>query len=407
MLEGLSWEAICDQAAGPVAIFDQQGRYVYVNTAFCGLVGYSREEILQRDRRQLTHPDDHALDLEAITAAFASGGDQAFLEKRFVRSDGTVIWVLVNLSIIRDRDGHQQVFLSQIHDITDRHLSERRWHETFANAPNGMALFDLDGNWTEVNDALCDLLGFTRDELLSRRVEDLTYPSDRKPGTVLRPLVDSHEDSVTLERRYRHSDGHPLWVLLRVNLVRGADDEPAYLVGQYEEIGNRRMDDAHLAHMALHDPLTGLANRALLTDRLRSRLAELPRDQTALAVLVVDLDGLKPVNDHYGHLTGDQLLVAAADELLSAVRAGDTVGRLGGDEFVVISAVEATSGPEALRDRVTRGLDTELEVPGAHIRLRASVGLAVTRDPETSPEALIDAADRDMYQHKRRQPRQP
>lgn len=397
----MSWEAVCDQAAGPVTLFDLQGQYLYVNPAFCRLIGYDRGEVFRRGRERLTHPDDRTRDRESIERIFTSADGPISLEKRFVCSDGSVIWVLVHLSAIKDADGSPKAFLSQIHEITDRRKSEKRWQETFANAPIGMALLDLEAQWTEVNDALCDLLGYKRDELLAMHPSELIYADeDKPPRTLLRPLVDGHQDSVSLERRYRHRDGYPLWVLIHVSLVRGPDGAPAYLIGQGEEIGNRRMADTHLAHLALHDPLTGLANRALLTDRLAQRLAELPRHGGTLAVLMVDLDGLKPVNDQYGHLTGDQLLIAAADELLGAVRAGDTVARFGGDEFVVVSDLEDSTAATALRERVAQCLDTEIEVPGQRVALRASVGLAITEEPGTQAEVLLHNADRDMYTRK-------
>ncbi|TQM53309.1 PAS domain S-box-containing protein/diguanylate cyclase (GGDEF)-like protein [Halopolyspora algeriensis] len=315
VLEGRSWESICDQAAGPVTLLDPQGRYLYVNPAFCRLVGYSSEELLRRGRELLTFPGDHANDRESVGELFTSETGQKSLEKRFVCFDGSVIRVFVFLSVIKDADGQPEMLLVQVQEVVGRHGSEERQREV------------------------------------------------------------------------------------------SLDDELAYPVHRHEEVDGRRMMDTHLVHLALHDPLTGLANRALLADRLAHRLTELPRNGGAVAVIMADLDGLKPINDHYGHLTGDHLLIATADELLGTVRTGDTVARLGGDEFVVVSDVDDLTAAEALRARIAQCLNTEVEVQGLRIALRASVGLAVTDDPAASTETLLHSADREMYARKRRRRR--
>ncbi|RCW47006.1 diguanylate cyclase with PAS/PAC sensor [Halopolyspora algeriensis] len=401
-VDEIPWQAVCDQAAGPVALLDLDGRILYANPALCSMLGYDCEDILHRRPPEFTHPDDPPLDRAAITKLIEGPSDTSEAEKRMVRSDGTVVWILISGSIIRDTDGNPRGFLSQIHDITDRRNSELLWRRTLTSAPIGMALIDLTGRWTEVNERLCELIGYDRDDMLAMHFTDLTYAGDDKRGeAVLTDLLSGRENATTLEMRYRHKEGHPIWMLVRISVVPGADDHPAYLISQYEAIGDGRMGDAHLAHMALHDPLTGLANRALLDDRFKQELAELPGTGGVLAVLVADMDGLKRVNDNYGHSVGDQFLTIAADELLNTVRSGSTVARFGGDEFVVLSRAESNQQAEELRDRVVEHLQTELVVSGHHVSVRASVGLAVTRNPATSAQALLHSADRDMYRRKR------
>lgn len=397
--DSVPWRAICDQATGPVALLDLQGRFVYVNQALCRLLGYRREELLLRGSREITHPDDLAPDSEVIRDVLA-GQRKGPTEKRYLRADGGVAWTLGSLSVIRDARGRPSFILAQMQDITARRGSEMLWHRTFNNAPIGMALTNVDGQWTAVNDALGKLLGYSRRELLSMSPGDLTYTDDGPEDEAPDDLLAGRLDTVSVEKRYRHGDGHPIWLLIRVSAVPGADGLPDHLVSQYEAIGDCRMADAHLAHLALHDPLTGLANRALLADRLDHELAELRRDGGVLAVLVADLDELKQVNDRYGHAVGDQLLIAAATELLNAVRTGDTVARLGGDEFVVVSRVADLPAAEALRDRVSTGLQTKVVATEGVVSLHASVGIAVAEQATTSAKALLHKADRDMYARK-------
>ncbi|CAM02728.1 diguanylate cyclase with PAS/PAC sensor [Saccharopolyspora erythraea NRRL 2338] len=389
---GVPWQRVFDQSVAAMAIMDLQGKYLYVNEAMCRLLGYTHDELIGLNYRDVTHPDD--VDEGPLVG-------EAVLEKRYVRSDGGVIFVLLSRTVVRDSADRPQYFLSQAQDITGRREAELLWQRSFHNAPIGMALLDLKGSWTAVNDTLCRMLGYTREEMLSRSFNDVTYPEDEQQGvTALADLIEGRKDTVSVEKRYRHRDGHPIWMLIRATAVPGADGLPAYLVSQYEDMGEQRLVDAHLAHLALHDPLTGLANRALLADRLDHGLQQLAGGNGVLVVIVADLDQLKPVNDRYGHALGDQMLTVAAQELLGVVRSGDTVARLGGDEFVVVSLLPDQPSAVALHRRVAERLDTRITVSGVSVRLRASVGFATTDNAHTPPETLLHEADRDMYSRK-------
>ena len=397
----VQWWNLLDQTTTPMALLDPQGRCLHVNESLCRLVGYDSASLLGQGLSDLDYPDaDSPTDPRALEALAGRSGPPS-IEKRLVRSDGVVIWVRRYTSFIRGSGCRQGVLLSQFEEISDPRETATLWSRAFANAPIGMALLDLDGHWTAVNDAWCELLGYSRAEMLSMRYSDVTYADDLESGAAaLADLVEGRVDSVSLKKRYRHKDGHPLWVLVRTSVVPGADDQPTRLVSQCEELSERCMTDANLAHLALHDPLTGLANRALFADRLEHDLAQLARNGGAVAVLVADLDEFKPVNDHYGHAVGDQLLIAAADELLNGVTPGDTVARLGGDEFAVVSHVPDVAAAEVLRDRIQQCLRTERVIAEGRVRLSASVGLAITQDPDTAPEELVHCADRNMYSRK-------
>ncbi|MGW3469606.1 diguanylate cyclase domain-containing protein [Saccharopolyspora sp. NPDC000995] len=381
------WQLLLDRAASPMALLDPCGRFVHANDALCSVLGYGRDSLLNRPLADFTVGDVR--------------GSGTVADRRFMRSDATTLWMRQSTSSILDTDGEPSLLVSQFHEIADRPETNVLWCRVFANAPIGMALLDLDGRWTDVNEAWCDLLGYSRQEMLGMRYSDVTYAQDQESGSVaLADLVEGKRTTVSLKKRYRHKDGHPIWVLVRTSVVTGPDEHPAYLVSQCEELSERCVTDAHLAHLALHDPLTGLANRALLADRLAHALAELERDGGVVAVLVADLDELKPVNDTYGHAAGDRLLITTADELLNAARPGDTVARIGGDEFAVISTHPDVRAAKEFRDRVAQRLRTDRETPDYRLRIRASVGLATTTDPATPPQALLHEADRDMYRRK-------
>ncbi|MDI2028177.1 PAS domain S-box protein [Saccharopolyspora sp. TS4A08] len=397
---GVTWQMILHQAAAPVVALDLHARIIYANPVACRLLGYELQEVIGRPSHDFTHPDDPPLDHELFAGMIASGTDTRNEERRGIRADGAVIWVLISYALIRDEDGKPSFVFAQYHDITERRTAERRWRGTFNNAPIGMATLDLSGHWIEVNAALCDMLGYTAEEMRSMHASDLTYPNDTSEIDVIAQLAESSGDAVSVEKRYRHKGGYPIWILIRFNVVRGADDQPAYVVAQYETIGDEQLRDSHIAHMALHDPLTGLANRALLMDRINHELAALPLHGGIVMVLVADLDRLKPVNDRFGHASGDQLIVTTADRLLRAVQPGDTVARLGGDEFVVVSRAPDLATARTFRDDLSEQLRTDVVISGEVVELSASVGLASTADTTTPAADLLHDADVDMYARK-------
>lgn len=272
----------------------------------------------------------------------------------------------------------------------------------FDNAPVGMALLDLDGRWFRVNPALCRMLGYTATELTAMRAPDITHPDDVVGDDVAVRQLKSGEATVTVEKRYRHRGGHVVWVRRSSSLVRDETGFPEYVVAAYEDVGERRSEDARLAYLALHDALTGLANRALLDDRLSQAIAQRDREGGAVAVLFCDVDDLKRVNDRYGHGFGDELLVTVAKRLSSAVRAADTVARVGGDEFVVVSNLRDADDANAMCARAARALEVSLLAPdGTEVPVRVSVGYTVSGDVATDGAGLLRAADRNMYDVKR------
>jgi diguanylate cyclase (GGDEF)-like protein/PAS domain S-box-containing protein len=272
----------------------------------------------------------------------------------------------------------------------------------FDNAPVGMALLDLDGRWFRVNPALSRMLGYTAAELTGTACPDLTHPDDVLADDVAVRQLKSGEQAVTLDKRYRHRDGHIVWVRRSTSLVRDEDGFPEYVVAAYEDIGERRQQDARLSYLALHDALTGLANRALLDDRLSQAVAQRDRDGGAVAVLFCDVDGLKSVNDEHGHAFGDELLVTVASRLTAQVRTADTVARVGGDEFVVVSNLRVPGDAQAMAQRVAAELDTQMEAPdGTQLPVRVSVGFAVATDHTIDADTLLRSADRAMYAAKR------
>jgi diguanylate cyclase (GGDEF)-like protein/PAS domain S-box-containing protein len=270
-----------------------------------------------------------------------------------------------------------------------------RFRLAFANAPAGLGLLRPDGSWLEVNRAFCRLLGYPKDELLTINLAELTVPGD----AIVR--VDE-VDEMRSETRYLRADGTAIWVAASTNLVRGAHGEPVFYVFQIEDIGNRKQTERELRRLADHDSLTGLLNRRGFMDGLRRELRRMERRGEYGALLLLDLDNFKIVNDTAGHPAGDQVLRTTADVLRRRLRATDVIGRLGGDEFAALvlnvtprqAAEIAEETTDALRSLTVTAGDVTLEVT-------ASIGVvAIDEMRDENEEDLLAAADRAMYRAK-------
>jgi diguanylate cyclase (GGDEF)-like protein/PAS domain S-box-containing protein len=330
------------------------------------------------------------------------------------RRDGTHTWLVINAEPLHDvgADGIPVVtgVVTTFTDVTEARAasralerSEEQFRSAMAHAPVGMALVALDGTFMEVNHALCRLVGYDEADLLGLTFQQITHLEDLESDLDnLAMLTRGAVDHYTMEKRYLTRDGEVVWVRLAVSMARDEADAPAHYIAQVQDITAERAAHAKLEHQALHDPLTGLANRDLLMDRLAHALARSSRSGQRTVVMFCDLDRFKAVNDSMGHEAGDAVLVTVADRLRAAVRPGDTVARLGGDEFVVVAeGVSAVEDQSALAARVQAVLDQPIQLGGREVRSGASIGVAVA-GPEADARSVLREADAAMYRAKAR-----
>ena len=268
------------------------------------------------------------------------------------------ILAAANVELLRqmaDRDRLEEERL-----IVERGLYEvrARFESAFTSAPIGMALVDMDGRWLEVNDALCRITGHTRDELKATTLQAITHPDDVDLDTdSMQELLDNKVPSFQIEKRYSHAWGHYLWVLLTVSLVRDHRGKPLYVVSQVQDISERKQLAARSEYLIDHDFLTGLFNRRRFQEELTREAERSSRYGAKGALLMIDLDNFKNVNDAFGHRAGDDLLQDVAGALRHRVRQTDVLARVGGDEFAVLlpgSDLQAAShGAERLRSAIS------------------------------------------------------
>ena len=281
--------------------------------------------------------------------------------------------------------------------------SERRFRATFDHA-GGMGLTGSKGEWVRVNRPLCQILGYAKEELLKTTLQSISHPDDRAwIGEQIANLLHGSIESVQLEQRFLRKDHEMVWAVVNLTKIADAPGESARLILQMQDITDRKKVEERLMHEALHDALTGLPNRALYMDHLRKAVARWKRrDRGAFAVLFLDLDGFKGINDTLGHLAGDQLLVEFTQRVITNVRPGDTFARIGGDEFsILFDDLNDLNDAMIAVKRLQNTLQDPFMVSGRELFVTASIGVALSVPEYVDPEEILRHADAAMYRAKK------
>ncbi len=293
--------------------------------------------------------------------------------------------------------------LVHVRDVTAERRTERarieseaRFRAFFEFAGIAIHVLALDGSILEANPASKDLLGYEPHELIGRQAISLSPEEDVDAARELgRELRAGRRDSVTVERRFFHKEGHMVWGQLTVSLVTHGSERR--MIGMIQDITERKRMEGQLVKQAFQDDLTGLANRVLFRDRLHHALERRDRSKSRVAVILLDLDGFKRVNDSLGHAVGDELLQIVGRRIASSVRSGETVARLGGDEFaVVIEAVDSDNDPIILAERLLALLRMPMRLGAREVVVGVSIGIAIA-NPRDDEATVLRNADTAMY----------
>ncbi|MEO8696642.1 MAG: EAL domain-containing protein, partial [Acidimicrobiales bacterium] len=354
----------------------------------------------------MVHPDDAAMVAGVRTDA---NRRVAFdLDFRIIRTDSQVRWVRTQSVPEFGENGAVVKVVGTMMDETRRveadreqRVAESRFEIAFEQAAIGAAIADLDGIATRVNPSLCSFLGRSADELVGHRSAEFTHPDDVAFSHAAFMRMGPGHDSYADQRRYVRPDGSIVWALCNIALVRDEMGAPQYFFTQLQDITVRKVVEEELVQQALHDSLTGLPNRALLTDRLIHGLAGSRRRGTQVGVIFLDVDHFKVVNDSLGHTSGDDLLRQAAERIAGAIRPGDTVARFGGDEFVVVCDDVNLADTTQIAARVLEALSQPCVIGGQDVHVTASLGIAIS-DEHATPESLLRDSDAAMYRAKER-----
>ncbi len=386
--------AILESALDCIIGADEQGSIVEFNPAAERVFGRHRRQALGRPLRELLALPDV---LSRVVGRFETTG---------FRDDGSEFPVEVSMGSFDQ--GDRSMLSIAVRDLTEQHRaeaarreSEERFRAVFDRVAVGIARLSLEGMIIEANPALYRMLGLLEGTLNGVDVHYLLLPEDR---SVLRldRLASGDSSELQVEVRYGRSTAGDVWGNTIASSVRDANGEPLFLILMVEDITLRKAHQAALEHRALHDPLTDLPNRSLLQDRLNVALASARRERAVGALLLVDLDGFKQVNDFFGHHAGDALLQQIGARMRAGLRGSDTVARLGGDEFAVVLP-DIGGKPGAMRTAVKLhdSLEKPFSVDGHELHVSASIGVALFPTHSADAETLMRQADAAMYSAKR------
>ncbi len=408
------FEAVLSSARDGVLIVAQNGEIALVSDVAAKILEVSRADAVGLPVARLNlRVFDERMRPILLREAFGIGRDDD--KPRIVGVPGRrgvddVRWIQVRARMMSDGLNEGPVTIVTMMDTSGLRevaeaisRSDAQFRKAMENAPIGMALVDLEWRLMEVNRAFAEMMGSTVSALRGTPFSALSHPHDlNAERDQLDRLYNGHQSQFTCEKRYVRADGNVVWAVLDVGMVRYAGGAPDHYVVQVRDSTDDRMRSELMTHRAMHDPLTGLANRTLLQDVLQQVL-EQPEGHSRVGVIAVDLDGFKGLNDRFGHAIGDNALVHVAGVLRTATAGRGTVARIGGDEFVIV--VQDDDCSKALFDiasAIHLGLKRPVQVKRHQVTLQASVGIAMADDDTTvgGASSLMSAADAAMYRAK-------
>jgi Amt family ammonium transporter len=409
--QAISWQSLLEALPDGTALIDGHGVMHYVNAELANLTGYTHDELVGQNVQMLIPPELRPMEGEA--------------RRRYARDPGTrIIWNDRNLSVLR-KDGTERSVDFALSPLTlggarwavgsirdnsvqraaeqARMEAEQHFRLAFEDNMAPMVFTDLDDCIIAANDAFCTMMGRTRAELIGFDSKPFTYPDDVgiTEASHARFLQDEIRQ-VRYIKRYLHKDGRMIVAEVSKSPARDKTGKTLYFIISERDITEERMLTAQLSHQAMHDPLTGLANRALLDDRLALAHSRVVRQGGHGALLLLDLDDFKGVNDTYGHLVGDQLLASVARRLEAVTRETDTLCRFGGDEFLYLAeGISGAEEAEIIAERILRSLDEPFVVGDLSLEQRASLGVVVWDSTDAEISDVVRDADVALYEAKR------
>lgn len=382
------------------------GTFRFVNPKFQEYVGYSAEELIGRSSLEIVHPEDRDSVRENAVKMLKKRQSRPY-EFRTVTKNGQVKWTMETVTSVYF-DGKKSVLGNYV-DINDRKrseeilkASEERYRTILENIEDGYYEVDLKGVLTFFNESLCKISGFPGKELMGTKISQYVDKNDlKKIFRITQEIYQTGQPKKHLDFQIICQDGFKRHIEISSSLIRDLSGNPIGFRGIARDIDERKKAEATIFHMAYHDTLTGLPNRMLFNDRLNMAISTARRNDKKFAVMMLDLDGFKLVNDLLGHDIGDLLLQNVGYRLRSHLRRSDTVARMGGDEFMLLlPEINRKEDAEAIAKKIINSFHQGFILKNQKLRITASIGIAIYPDSGTDFDMLKKNADIAMYKVK-------
>ncbi|MBV9216826.1 MAG: EAL domain-containing protein, partial [Acidobacteria bacterium] len=401
------YRQLFENANDIIYVHDLDGNYISINQAAERIFGYSHEEALSLNMADITAPEHMDLVRQMLESKVKGEQGQTVYEIECVKRDGSRVNLEVNSSVIH-KDGIPIAIQGVARDVTGRKLaddairkSEERYRDLFENANDLIYTHDLEGNFTSLNRAGEMITGYSREEALSLNLADVVAPEYLESAKTMTARKMAGEGPTTYQLDIIAKEGHRVTLDLSTRIMV-ADGLPVGVQGIARDITERTRAEEKLRHYALHDTLTELPNRVQFMNHLKQAIDRAEGNEYAkFAVLFLDLDRFKVINDSLGHAVGDKLLIAIAERLTACIRPGDVVARLGGDEFtILLNRSGDVNEVVRVAERLQQKISEPFKIDNYEVFTSASIGIIVANDVSRSPEDFLRDADAAMYRAK-------
>jgi diguanylate cyclase (GGDEF)-like protein/PAS domain S-box-containing protein len=396
-----------EQAAVGMAHLTPDGHWLRVNQKLCDITGYSATELLTLSFTGITHPDDVERDVRQVNLLFSNHLEQYQAEKRYLKKNGQFVWVSITVSVVWNTDGTPNFGVSIIEDIQARKVAEqlavtaRQQYQTlFEQMPEGVVILDEQFKIIAHNQEALNQLEYSSAELLTMSLQDFKLDAGSALEDEQRFAQITLTGRADYEAQYRSRTGNVMFMDVSVARVSLPDGNTAYQA-VFNDITEQRNIAAQVEFLAYHDQLTGLPNRRLLHDRLTQSLSSAKRSATQLAIIYLDLDHFKDINDSLGHQVGDELLQEVARRLQACVRKEDTLARMGGDEFVImLNQISDEHAAAHVAEKILHEIARPIQLGSHELRISPSLGISLFPQDGHDAETLLKHADAALYQAK-------
>src|SRR3569833_394007 len=408
-----------EQAAVGIVHATPEGHILRCNMEFADIIGYPREEVRGLMLQEITPDEDGVQAISSFQKLWTGATDALSLEIRLIRKGGSLTRTRCTVSLLRDREGWPSHLLAHVEamgkipepqppeaeEAAPQPIKENRYRSAIETSPDGELIArSEDGKIVDANPAFLQIMHFNLDEVIGRTSVDLNMWADDGDSRKVAEALQEEEVCRDIEVRLRRKKGEVFWAQLSASFAEVEGE--ACVISYIRDVSEAKADEEKIRSLAFYDTLTGLPNRRLLWERLRQALVSSIRSGSKHALLFVDLDGFKSLNDTLGHHIGDLLLQETARRIQNCVREVDTVARLGGDEFVIVLedlsqiAEIAAAQARTVGGKILSAIDQPFLLEGRECHTTSSMGITVFGNQNKSTNEVLQQADIAMYQAK-------